>query len=128
MYGKWQYRREKFLKQEEIKDVPMYGSWICPVWLSALNAASITLHTVFVRLAEPTEARKSLRLTLSNPVRSDIKEYGVVVVQDQLDQMKRNRARALHDRPIFVCNGESTRFRRAPRNLRLRPAGRVLIL
>ena len=67
-------------------------------------------------------------MTLSNPVRSDIKEYGVVVVQDQLDQMKRNRARALHDRPVFVCNGETTRLLSTARNLRLRPAGRVLIL
>ena len=67
-------------------------------------------------------------MTLSNPVRSDIKEYGVVVVQDQLDQMKRDRARALHDRPVFVCNGETTRFRRTRPQPIIVPVGRVVTL
>ena len=57
---KWQYRREKRLKQDVTSVVPTYGSSICPAWLNA-SAESTILATEFAESAEHTMVRSSLR-------------------------------------------------------------------
>ena len=53
----WQYRRERFLVQEEIKDVPAYGSLKLRIFHAAKTAVSLSSHTEFARLAVITRTR-----------------------------------------------------------------------
>jgi hypothetical protein len=51
---KWQYRREKHQKQEEIKEEIIYGSLLLPPSLNASVAANTSALTDFAPLVEPT--------------------------------------------------------------------------
>lgn len=48
---KWQYQREEFLQQEEIKDVQAFGKWTLLNSQNAQNAANIQDHTECVKPA-----------------------------------------------------------------------------
>jgi hypothetical protein len=51
LYLKWQYLREKHLKQEEIKDVIIYGRFPLLHWLNVPVAASTNVLIAFAMLA-----------------------------------------------------------------------------
>ena len=48
---KWQYQREEFLQQEEIKEDPAFGKWTHRSLQNAQNAANIQDHTECVKPA-----------------------------------------------------------------------------
>lgn len=54
---KWQYRREKYLRQEEIRDAAMFGSLISPDSQSAPSAANTIFPTEFAETARLMQAK-----------------------------------------------------------------------
>jgi hypothetical protein len=58
---KWQYRREKLLKQDVTRDVIIYGSLLLPPSLSASVAVNTSVLTEYAPLAEPTTDVKLLK-------------------------------------------------------------------
>ena len=51
---KWQYQREKYPKQDVIRDVQLFGSLMHLRFASALTAVSLLHHTEFARIADIT--------------------------------------------------------------------------
>ena len=61
---KWQFQRERHLKQEEIRE-EQTGSLLFRAWLNVLSAVRSSCRTEFARLAEHTRAKK-LSLSVNN--------------------------------------------------------------
>jgi hypothetical protein len=55
---KWQYQREKYPKQDVIRDARLFGSLKHPRLASALTAVSLLHHTEYVRTADHTVIRR----------------------------------------------------------------------
>jgi hypothetical protein len=62
----WLYRREKHPRQDAIRDVLLFGSWMHPQCASAITAAHTRLRTRFARTADSIRALRFLRSTLNN--------------------------------------------------------------